>query len=468
MSHFSKIFLNNMPLIYFLYGQCFFIFGLAVANQNRKLSNPAIRKSLWLLAAFAILHGLYEWGNLLIPPLTGAVSAENSGALATANMVLQAVSFFLLLLFGLNFFLNTTAGHSFRILKYLPVFFVIIWGFLTLYFLKKSLHEGQIAGDILSRYLFCFPGSLFAGAAFYLKSREYKLQGRNDMAGVQTGASVIFLLYSLFAGLIVPEGGIGFSPWLNCNSFYDLTGFPVYIVRAIPAVFLTYCIISIMDIFDRDYRQRMEEIKKLYFLMEERERIAEDLHDGVQQIFFSIGLESEAGITKDNGNASQDNFKRIMELSGRGISEVRDAIYSLRSRKGEGNFIQALKLLAKRLSLNSEVNLEFDIRGEPVAIPLEMENTLFKVTQEILYNSLKHADASNVKVSIVFGQNEIKLSVIDDGKGFDYTAVNGRNAKKGMGIITMKKRISLVDGKIDIKSTPGSGTEVSTTIPIGR
>ncbi|MCL5774168.1 MAG: ATP-binding protein [Firmicutes bacterium] len=466
MSHISQTYYNITPLLYFLYGQAFFIFGLAVANQNRRFSNPAMRKLLWLLAAFAVLHGLSEWGKLLILSEAGKISVNNLNSLEAANGILASVSYFLLLLFGLFFFLSTSNNPNLRILKYLPVVFLILACFFnTVYFFEE---KRLIVGDILSRYFFCFPGSLFAGFAFYLKSQEYKLQRRYDVYRMQMGVSILFFLYYFFAGVIVPEGNIGFSESLNYTNFYNLAGFPIHIARAVLAVALFYCIGGMMEIFDRDYRQRMEEIKKRYFLMEERERIAEGLHDGVQQIFFSIGLESEAGVIKGSNSESAGHFKKILELSGRGISEVRDAIYSIYPRKEEGNFVQALKLLTDQMSTSKRANIEFDIQGEQVAIPLEMENVLFKIAHEAIYNSLKHSEAKNIKVSIIFGQDEIKLAVFDDGRGFDSSLFDNRKAKTGMGVHIMKKRITQVGGKIYVKSSPGKGTEVAANIPISR
>jgi signal transduction histidine kinase len=108
-----------------------------------------------------------------------------------------------------------------------------------------------------------------------------------------------------------------------------------------------------------------------------------------------------------------------------------------------------------------------EVSGEDRRLPAEVETALFRIGQEALSNVAKHANASNVILSVEFEKDAVAVEVEDDGQGFDPSAVQQVPAGPvGWGILGMKERTSLLRGTLEISSQPGAGTRVRATIPL--
>jgi two-component system sensor histidine kinase DegS len=111
-------------------------------------------------------------------------------------------------------------------------------------------------------------------------------------------------------------------------------------------------------------------------------------------------------------------------------------------------------------------NVELHVFGEPVILAPIVELASFRIIQEALNNVRKHADARNVHVKLEFLKESIKLVISDDGRGFDKGNVKSQDIDAGYGLLSMKERVDLLNGKIEILSTPGKGTRVFASIPL--
>jgi signal transduction histidine kinase len=97
----------------------------------------------------------------------------------------------------------------------------------------------------------------------------------------------------------------------------------------------------------------------------------------------------------------------------------------------------------------------------------QIETTLFRVVQEAFYNITRHAAASCVEIGLYFAEDAIRVCIKDDGKGFDVEeAISSKDRPRGLGLLGMKERAELVDGSVNICSSPGSGTEINIMIPL--
>jgi two-component system sensor histidine kinase DegS len=110
---------------------------------------------------------------------------------------------------------------------------------------------------------------------------------------------------------------------------------------------------------------------------------------------------------------------------------------------------------------------EYHVEGEPYSFDSIIQISLLRVIQEACNNTVKHAEASKIKVTLCYLKRSIVVKIIDDGKGFDTTAIPdiSRNDNSGFGLSMMRERVYLLSGKISLESSPGEGCSIIATIP---
>ena len=206
---------------------------------------------------------------------------------------------------------------------------------------------------------------------------------------------------------------------------------------------------------------RLRNRAKEAVLIEERQRLARDLHDSISQLLYSQVLFADAGrkfAKKDDLDLTYHYLDRLCKTADQAFKEMRLMIYELRPSvlESEG-LIDALK---HRLdTVEQRIGIEVDlVCEEPVEIPVYAEEGLFRITQEALNNTWKHAAATRVTINIWGEGDKIALEVADNGKGFDPT-----NISEGMGFSSLRERAEHLGGKLEIDSSPGEGTRVKVT-----
>ncbi len=199
---------------------------------------------------------------------------------------------------------------------------------------------------------------------------------------------------------------------------------------------------------------------------EERTRIARELHDDISQ---RIALQA----------MNLESLKKALPASAteleRGIGEVQDQISDLASAiHGLSHRLHSSKLdnlglevaaagFCKEVSERQGVEIDFNCENVPKRLSQEISLCLFRVMQEALQNAIKHSGSRHFDVSLRGGLNEIQLTVLDSGIGFDpKKSMNGR----GLGLTSMKERLKLVDGKLSVKSQPLVGSTVDARVPL--
>ena len=208
-------------------------------------------------------------------------------------------------------------------------------------------------------------------------------------------------------------------------------------------------------------------------VLEERQRLARELHDSVTQALFSMTLHSaalqmglgRAGVSLSGQSAH--SMEQLTRLSQAAVAEMRALIFELRpGALREEGLVAALRKHAAALSARQERIVSIEAPADRVALSEEVEEQLFRVAQEALHNVVKHAHAGRVTVRIEEASNgeAVGLEVIDDGRGFDTTLPYPGH----MGLRTMLDRVQRVGGTLDVASVPGEGTTVRVTVPRRR
>jgi signal transduction histidine kinase len=205
-------------------------------------------------------------------------------------------------------------------------------------------------------------------------------------------------------------------------------------------------------------------------VLEEKNRIARELHDTVLQILFSLGLGVEWCMQRVDGDSSLSNkLGDMRRLTANASGELRSAIYTLSSRVAEVGLMSALETLTNSFTEQYELPASLSAVGQPPKIPLLTQNAMHRVVRESLMNAYKHARASHIAVRVVFDPYAVTVVVQDDGVGLPQQVID-RYAEDSahFGLRTISRQIEELQGAFEIMNGEESGTVVRATIPVKR
>ncbi|CAG1013171.1 two-component system, NarL family, sensor kinase [Burkholderiaceae bacterium] len=194
----------------------------------------------------------------------------------------------------------------------------------------------------------------------------------------------------------------------------------------------------------------------------ERAHLSRELHDSTSQILVSIKLLMESAIVK-LGEAAPPALTKALDRLKAALGEVRNISHRLRPAELDVlGLPTALERLGEEFSEHSGMAISVRVHGA-APLPDEVNTVLFRITQEALTNIEKHARASRVGISLVFGKRGLRLRIADDGSGFDVEAVR-LHPKRGIGLRNMRERLASIDGNLIVQSAPGR-THVIAEVP---
>jgi signal transduction histidine kinase len=201
-------------------------------------------------------------------------------------------------------------------------------------------------------------------------------------------------------------------------------------------------------------------------VLEDRNRLARNLHDSVSQTIFSMRLTAEAArllLNQDQAKARQQ-LVRLQELSESALAAMRALIHELRPTAiAEQGLIPALRRLLTLLERQHGLSTTFNVRGEP-DLPDEQAEQIYRIVQEGLNNVVKHARTDRATVTACFGKEHLTLQIEDRGRGFNPEWV-GENPES-IGLSSMRERVESLGGTLKIVSSADRGTRI--TVEVGR
>jgi signal transduction histidine kinase len=212
---------------------------------------------------------------------------------------------------------------------------------------------------------------------------------------------------------------------------------------------------------------RLQQQSQRVAILEERERIGMDLHDGIIQSLYSIGLTLDYVKTILDEDREETLEKLNLAVNGlnHAISDIRSYVSDLRPRQMQENktFPENLELLVQEFEANSRITGHFEDRTESsLQLPYQNAVTLFHICQEALSNVARHADATRAEVQLWVEDARAYLKVTDDGKGFN---LDTTETSLGHGLSNMQRRTRKVGGNLTIHSAPLQGTTVEAWVP---
>lgn len=212
------------------------------------------------------------------------------------------------------------------------------------------------------------------------------------------------------------------------------------------------------------HNAQLAEQARVTAIIEERQRLARELHDAVSQQLFAISMTATAvgrTLEKDFAKA-QRQVELIEEMSAVAQSEMRALLLHLRPVYLEGKPLQqGLKDLVNELKQKVPMEIVFEM-DEGIHLMKGIENHLFRIVQEAMSNTLRHAKADKMEIRIHKRQNVVKVSMRDDGIGFEMDD----KKQASYGLSNMEERVNEIGGSIQYITAPGKGTRIEITIPI--
>jgi signal transduction histidine kinase len=207
---------------------------------------------------------------------------------------------------------------------------------------------------------------------------------------------------------------------------------------------------------------RLYERSRELSIVEERNRIARELHDAVTQKLFSLRLTAEATgalLHTDPARAGAE-LATVRRLAAEATAELRAIVVGQRPVDLVGDELDvALRKQVELLDRMHRTTLRFDGAGVP-RLADDVQQAVYRVAQEATHNALRHAEADLVRVALSFRDGLVVLEVTDDGCGFDPVAARGR-----LGLASMRERARTVGGRLEVRSAPGAGTTVRLEVP---
>jgi signal transduction histidine kinase len=201
--------------------------------------------------------------------------------------------------------------------------------------------------------------------------------------------------------------------------------------------------------------------------LEERNRLARELHDSVSQQLFSMTLTAQAARSQFERNPARVPalLDRLHETATAALAEMRALIFQLRppALRDQG-LVAAIQQHAQHLAHREGLRIELNVIGDE-RHARGIEQPLFRIVQEALNNIVKHAAARNVQIMLEFNADQVAIRVIDDGKGFD-PAARPSGEGRHLGLLSMRERAAELGGSFNVHSRPGAGAEVEVVVPL--
>jgi signal transduction histidine kinase len=473
--------------VYFIYGLAFFSMGLLVAVEGGRASDVRLRRALPPLAGFGFVHAAHEWTEMYV--LMGhPVTSLDVSIMWGIQLATLAFSFISLAAFGSFLLADTEVAR--RLLLLIPIGLQAVWVFGLYHF--RGQYAGQTLWDVAdtwTRYTLAIPASLLTAIGLVAQQRAFRRSGLIRFGQDALWAAVAFGWYGLFGQFFAKATPLFPSNLINQQTFAQMFGFPIQMFRALTAVAAATFVIRFLRAFQVEterkiadlQRARLEEsqqretmrgelFRRVVAAQEaERQRIARDLHDETGQSLTAIGmgLRGLSGKLSTRNKDALNTIHKLETLAADSLQELQRLMTDLRpSHLDDLGLSAALRWYSTRIQEHSSLHVRVDIHGEERDLDDAMKITIFRIIQESLNNIIKHAQATHVNIHLHYEQKNVRISVFDNGIGFDRDQIRQRrNNRPCLGLAGMEERAALLGGAVTIQSRPGYGTEVEAVIP---
>jgi signal transduction histidine kinase len=214
------------------------------------------------------------------------------------------------------------------------------------------------------------------------------------------------------------------------------------------------------------HEAELGEQRRRAVILEERTRMARDIHDTLAQGFAGVIVQLDSAVEAlrdEEPEVAANHIRRARDLAHESLTEARRSVLALRPRALEkAEFADALKAVITNTTAGTSLESVFQLKGEPRKLQSSVEENLLLIGREALTNALRHARATKFQARLSFDSEAVRLELRDNGNGFVVDRVNGR----GIGLIGMKERAGQIGATLTITSEPGAGTTIIAVSPV--
>jgi PAS domain S-box-containing protein len=200
-------------------------------------------------------------------------------------------------------------------------------------------------------------------------------------------------------------------------------------------------------------------------ILEERNRMAREIHDTLAQSFTGIIIHARSAASKItvDPQKAQAYLAQVQNSARTGLAEARRSVEALRRPYllENNDLLSAFKQLTSQMESSTGTTIVCEAIGIPYPLPSEVENNLLRIGQEALTNALKYARATEIRVELIYQSTQCRLRIKDDGQGFPIDCSSSHN---GFGLLGMSERADRIGAQLQIQSTPGQGTEIAVSV----
>jgi len=273
---------------------------------------------------------------------------------------------------------------------------------------------------------------------------------------------------------ILPAAAITLYELLRDGFFGDILPGPYsYLLTAVIAVALTWVfsefIFGIVERLEAHALARSREVAALSAMMEERERLSRELHDGLAQLvaYLLVRIDTVTGLVNAGRRADAvAELERLRDVTDDLYADVRESISGLRTRVTERGLLPAVRDYIDEFEERHGITVDLHADGLPSYLSPLAEFQLFRIMQEALSNVRKHAATNSAWVSFTCRDQGVLVMVVGDyGQGFDLGDMMGPRGKR-YGLSTMRERTATAGGAFRVESRPGAGTRITVELSV--
>jgi signal transduction histidine kinase len=212
-------------------------------------------------------------------------------------------------------------------------------------------------------------------------------------------------------------------------------------------------------------RERMLAAQVISAQDAERARVARELHDSTAQILAALMMQLGAAARESNSPLLDDRIATLRELASEALEEVRSLSHNMHPRiLDDLGLAAALEWLGRQTGDQTGIDVHVATADLEKPIPPHLAAALYRVAQEAIRNIVRHSHAKHLDVRLRGERDSAVLEISDDGAGFDVARAEAR--RPGMGLFSMRERMTLVNGSLEVRSAQGDGTTVVATVPL--
>jgi len=481
----------DISLVFFIYGLAFFSMGLALLLEEERFPLLGESRIIIPLVIFGFIHGIHEWIEMFLN-LPVWLTYKNSDIVNWLRIVLLTISFSSLIFFGLSILILKDKDKRWGARVLLGGVILLGLSIIAFGVLISRQHRDLFSHiDAIARYFIGVVGAFLAGWALYSLGRSEIKNERLSIGRYMNWAGLGFILYAITQTVVTKVDFFPASFW-NTGSFEELTGMPIQIFRAGLAVWITVCILRMLNFAEKErakglleaqqakfdalerIRQelanrevmRQELIRKIMVTQdEERARISRELHDETAQNLTALSLNLAALKNKMDHNPEAEKIVAYLQKLSRQISiGIYQLIRDLRPiQLDELGLGPAIQYLADHALKNEGIKIYVQIKGIQSKLDPSIENVLFRVAQEAINNISRHSGVLEANIVLEYSQDIINMLIHDAGRGF--IIENDSVRYGGLGIAGMRERVDSVGGTFALKTAPGIGTRIEVSVP---